>query len=43
MTEKTPGGRGHADHHVPRPTYTNQDGELLAENEETIIFVALER
>jgi urease accessory protein UreE len=22
--------------------YTNQDGELLAENEETIVFVALE-
>lgn len=26
-----------------KATYTNQDGELLAENEETLIFVALEK
>ena len=26
-----------------RATYTNQHGELLAENEETLIFVGLER
>jgi hypothetical protein len=25
-----------------RATYTNQDGDLLAENEETIIFVSLQ-